>query len=198
MGNPREDFDEAVAFFVKVVAEVQPGQWSIAARGAQSVLEIAAQGSRPLTTTRDFLAVGASKEEINDTIRYFVRSRPIDAETAAGIQRRGREAIERLQGGDPSTIIADLAEQAIASVSTAPDDAIVGTQFGGMRLLAYLPTRTLELVTCGIEIADAIGSPTVPPEGVVEAVALLLYQVAIAGGKGPRLVKTIWTQVQLG
>lgn len=197
MGTPRSDFDEAVAFYVKVVSEVAPDQWSLPARGNQTVLEVAAQGSRPLTTTRDFLTAGAEIEEIHNTLGYFIRSKPIDAETAAGIQRRGKEALERLQGGDPGTIAADLAKQALDCVHAAEDDALVGTQFGGMRLLPYLPTRTMELVTCGVEVADAIGSSTIPADGPIEAVARLLSDVAIANRKGPLLVKVLWTQVQL-
>ena len=197
MGTPRSDFDEAVGFYVQVVSEVGPDQWSLPARGAQTVLEVAAQGSRPLTTTRDFVTAGAEVEEIHNTLGYFVRSKPIDAETAAGIQRRGKEALERLQGGEPAAIVADLAEQALAVVRDAHDDALVGTQFGGMRLLPYLPTRTLELLTCGVEVADAIGSSSVPPDGPVEAVAHLLSEIAIENRKGPLLVKVLWTQVQL-
>jgi hypothetical protein len=197
MGTPRSDFDEAVAFYVKVVSEVTPEQWSLPARGAQTVLQVAAQGSRPLTTTRDFLAAGAADEEIHNTVGYFVRSKPVDAETAAGIQRRGAEALERLQGGDPATIVADLADQVLGPVHAAADDALVGTQFGGMRLLPYLPTRTLELMTCGVEIAYAIGSTTVAPDGPVEAVAHLLSEIAIANHKGALLVRVLWTQVQL-
>ena len=197
MGTPRSDFDEAVSFYVQVVSEVGPDQWSLPARGTQTVLEVAAQGSRPLTTTRDFLTAGAAEEEIHNTLGYFIRNKPIDAETAAGIQRRGKEALERLQGGDPATIVADLAEQALACVNAADDDALVGTQFGGMRLLPYLPTRTMELVTCGVEVAAAIGSTTVPAEGPLASVAKVLSDIAIANGKGPLLVKVIWTQVQL-
>jgi hypothetical protein len=196
MGTPRSDFDEAVAYYVKVVSEVTPDQWDLPARGAQTVLQVAAQGSRPLTTTRDFLAAGGDVEEIHNTVGYFVRSKPVDAETAAGIQRRGAEALERLQGGDPATIVADLAEQVLGPVHGAADDAIVGTQFGGMRLIAYLPTRTLELMTCALEVAYAIGSETVPPDGPIESVAHLLSEIAIASRKGPLLVRVLWTQVQ--
>jgi hypothetical protein len=197
MGTPRSDFDEAVAYYVQVVSEVTSEQWELPARGTQTVLQVAAQGSRPLTTTRDFLAAGADGEEIHNTVGYFVRSKPVDAETAAGIQRRGAEALERLQGGDPATIVADLAEQVLGPVHAAADDAMVGTQFGGMRLLPYLPTRTLELMTCAVEIAHAIGSASVPPEGPVESVAHLLSEIAIANHKGALLVRVLWTQVQL-
>lgn len=114
MGTPRSDFDEAVAYYVQVLSEVTADQWQLPARGTQTVLQVAAQGSRPLTTTRDFLAAGADDEEIHNTVGYFVRSKPVDAETAAGIQRRGVEALERLQGGDPASIVADLAEQVLA------------------------------------------------------------------------------------
>jgi hypothetical protein len=197
MGTPRSDFDEAVAYYVKVVSEVTSDQWDLPARGTQSVLAVAAQGSRPLTTTRDFLAAGATIEEIHNTVGYFVRSKPVDAETAAGIQRRGAEALARLQGGDPATIVADLAAQVLEPVHAAPDDALVGTQFGGMRLLPYLPTRTLELMTCSVEIAHVIGSETLPPEGPIESTARLLSEIAIANHKGALLVRVLWTQVQL-
>jgi hypothetical protein len=197
MGTPRSDFDEAVAYYVKVVSEVTSDQWSSPARGTQTVLEVAAQGSRPLTTTRDFLAAGAQIEEIKDTVGYFVRAKPVDAETAAGIKRRGAEALERLQSGDPAVIVADLAAKVLEPVHHSPDDALVGTQFGGMRLLPYLPTRTLELMTCGVEIAYAIGSETVPPAGPIESAARLLSEVAIANHKGALLVRVLWEQVQL-
>ena len=197
MGTPREDFADAVSFYAKVISEVKPDQWSLPARGTQTVLEVGAQGSRPLTTTRDFVAAGADEEEIHETLGYFIRSKPVDAETAEGIQRRGREALERFQSGDPAPIVAKLAEEALAAVNAAPDDALVGTQFGGMRLLPYLPSRTMELVTCGVEVADAIGSSTVPSNGALESVARVLSDVAIARGRGPLLVKTIWTEVQM-
>jgi hypothetical protein len=198
MASPREDFSDAVAFFVNIVSEVKPDQWSIPARGERTVLDVVAQGSRPLTTTHEFLTAGAETEELASTLAYFIRTKPLDPSVTEGIQARGREALERLRGGDPATIVAALAEAALKRVGDAKDDELVGTQYGGMRLLSYLPTRTMELVTCGVEVADAIGSNTTPPAGPVESAAQLLCQVAIARGNGPRLVKAIWTQVQLG
>ena len=146
MGAPREEFADAVAFYVKVIGEIEPDQWALPARGTLTVLEVGVEGSRPLSTVRDFLAAGAEEEEIFETVGYYVRNKPVDAETAEGHERRGREALERFQSGDPAAVVTRLAEQALAGVNSAPDDALVGTQFGGMRLMRYLPTRTMELV----------------------------------------------------
>ena len=63
---------------------------------------------------------------------------------------------------------------------TAPD-LVVHTIVGGMRVAAYLPTRTFELASTG-SIAAATGIPVdLPPQAVEEAAALGAVSAAQRG-----------------
>jgi hypothetical protein len=61
----------------------------------------------------------------------------------------------------------------------------VTTVAGGMRLLAYLPTRTFELAVHGADIAAATGLPVTIPPAVLAEAAALAARTAVEAGQGP-------------
>lgn len=58
------------------------------------------------------------------------------------------------------------------------------TVFGGMRVAAYLPTRTFELCVHGLDIASAAGVPIDLPTAALEETCGLAVATAVRSGRG--------------
>ena len=58
------------------------------------------------------------------------------------------------------------------------------TTFGGMRVAAYLPTRTFELCVHGIDISTATGVPIDLPSAVLEEMCVLAAATSVRSGRG--------------
>ncbi|MFZ2515458.1 MAG: mycothiol maleylpyruvate isomerase, partial [Candidatus Lutibacillus vidarii] len=58
-------------------------------------------------------------------------------------------------------------------------DPLVRTALGGMRVSAYLSTRTIELVVHGGDLARAVGVPFEAPEEALTEVVAILGAVAV-------------------
>jgi hypothetical protein len=78
---------------------------------------------------------------------------------------------------------------ALAAIDWAGPGQVIATRYGSIQLGHYLRTRTLELVTHGIDLARAIGADdwSPPPEALADAIALL-GEVAADAGRGIELV----------
>jgi hypothetical protein len=188
----REEYEQAIEYYLRILDEVAPDQWAIPARGEVTVREVAAQGSRPLTTTREFISALGDKVELHGPLGYFIGTPPRDAVSLEASAQRGREALARFQVDNPAAVARRLANESLEVVRAAPDDAIAGTQLGGMYVIDYLPSRTMEITTCAAEIAEAIGSADMPSIEVQRAVTSLLCDVAIARGSGVKVIQMLW------
>ena len=82
----------------------------------------------------------------------------------------------------------DAVAAGAAAVSEADPYRRLRTPFGPMRLIDYLPTRTLELVVHGLDFAHAVDAHwDVPARPLGQAMALL-SEVARLTGKGQRFL----------
>jgi hypothetical protein len=190
----REEYEQSIEYYLKILDEVTADQWSIPVRGELTVREVAAQGSRPLTTTREFIGAPADKVELHGALGYFIGTPPRDAASLEASAQRGKEALARFQVDNLAAVARQLANESIEVVRAAPDNAIAGTQLGGMYVIDYLPSRTMELTTCAAEIAEAIGSAIMPSIEVQRAVTALLSEIAIARGSGVTLIRMLWVE----
>jgi hypothetical protein len=125
---------------------------------------------------------------------YFALARTVAADRLAAAHaasaRDARETV-RLLGDDPATVLGELAARATQALAAAGDDDVVGTPAGAMRVRDWIPTRTFELVTHGLDAAAAGGVPAgFAAEAVTEA-AVLAARIATAVGDGPVVLRAL-------
>lgn len=164
--------------------------WEATALGSWNVAELCGHMARCARNTADY-AHGPAGEgrPIPSAAAYYhvymeARERDPEAVDAAVAERARNE------------ITADLPEKfraaqaaALAAIDWAGPGQIIATRYGAIQLGHYLRTRTLELVTHGVDLARAIGADdwAPPPEALADAIALL-GEVAADTGRGVDLV----------
>jgi len=76
-------------------------------------------------------------------------------------------------------------------VEQSPDDAVVGTPWGGMRLIDYLPTRVFELSTHALDLAAALNVGNQLPEPAATVTWELIAQLARRGGRENDVLRAV-------
>jgi hypothetical protein len=84
-------------------------------------------------------------------------------------------------------------DQVTTKLGTVSDDTLVEIHqlVGGMRLDAWLPTRTFELAIHSLDIAAATGVPAGLPAAVLADATALAARIAVATGDGPTLLRAL-------
>lgn len=146
--------------------------------------------SRSLTTVIDYLETTAEHADIATPQEYYARVTPsalgLDP---ADVAERGRRAGRDL-GDDPAAAVAGLVAQALARVEAADDPLIQVIGGLGMRLRAYLPTRTFELAVHSLDIARAVDISFTLPPAVLEEALVLAARIA-AGRDGETVLMAL-------
>jgi uncharacterized protein (TIGR03083 family) len=151
--------------------------------------------SRALITVLTYVDQPAAADEIASPEEYYVLvSR--QSFDAAAIAERGRQAGAAL-GDDPAATVRDLVAQVRAKVRGTDPDALITTIAGGMRVRAYLPTRTFELAVHGLDIATATGVDPHFPAEVLDEATQLAARICVASGKGPTLLSALTGRLAL-
>lgn len=87
--------------------------------------------------------------------------------------QRGRDAGVAL-GPDPPAAVEDIRRRMTDLVADSPDDALVATPIGRMRLIDYLVARTFELTVHTCDLCATLGlDADVPPTAAAQAAALI-------------------------
>lgn len=184
--NVRDTFTAAAEFFVEVVARVPTERWDGPGLGVWSVRDLTGHASRALSTVREYLdAPGPPAQQLADAVEYFSAFSG-GPDLSEAIAERGRQAGAAL-GEDPAAAVAEEVRRAASSLAGHPDDRLVATRGGGMRLDAYLPTRTFELVVHTLDLAAATGVEAVPPTEALRATLHLAADLAVRRGQGARV-----------
>jgi len=179
-------FEEAAQAFVDLVAQVR-GDWERPGLGVWDLRSLVGHTARALVTATTYLERPAAREDLTSAAAYLAGSGSVDPELVA---ERGRRAGTDL-GDDPTGWVSAAAERAVARVREADPQALVETVNGGMRVGAYLPTRTFELVVHTADVAAALGlEPDVPPAALREAAELATH-VVLEQGRGQDLLLTL-------
>ena len=120
-----------------------------------------------------------------DQLRIFV-----------AVAERGRAAGFAL-GENPVGFVDGLVAR-VLPIADRPDNPLITTAAGGMRLTNYLPTRTFELVVHSLDIAAATGLPALEFGGqVLTEVIGLAAGAAVLQGRGPELLLALTGRSQL-
>src|SRR5438067_1453584 len=177
MHDPRQTFAQASGFFIAVAEHVRDDQWDDPGLGVWSVRDLVGHTSLAHTNVERDLAAPPSTRSVEDAVAFFEAGLAVPG-VEERVAQRGREAGVAL-GADPVSVVRGVADQASAIVAQLPDESILATSIGSMRLPSYLPTKTFELMVHTLDLAAAIGLKVEPPadalaESVEIAVALAL------------------------
>jgi len=182
--SPRTTFLSAAAAVADLVDTIPSTAWDGPGLGVWDLRALVGHTSRALVTVVTYLGQPAAAEEIATPQAYYALVARAGGADPAAVAERGRAAGAAL-GADPASAFRALIADATAALDRAGDDDLVTTVAGGMRLLAYLPTRTFELAVHGADIAAATGLPVTIPPAVLTEAAALAARTAVEIGQGP-------------
>ncbi|MBA3528807.1 MAG: maleylpyruvate isomerase N-terminal domain-containing protein [Propionibacteriaceae bacterium] len=180
---------DAVQTFADLIERIPPGQWTQPGLGDWDLQALVGHTSRAMVTVLTYLDQPAHTEDIPTPERYYssIADQQIDPDAVA---ERGRQAGDAL-GPDPAAAVRDLHHRVTARLQTASPDDLITTISGGMRLSAYLPARTFELVIHSLDIAAATGLPVALSTPVLKQAAALAARLAVELDHGPALLTAI-------
>jgi uncharacterized protein (TIGR03083 family) len=186
--SPRTTFLDAAEAVADLVDAIPPTTWDGPGLGVWDLRALVGHTSRALVTVVTYLGQPAAAQEVATPEAYFTtllaRAGGIDS---AAVAERGRAAGAAL-GDDPAAAFRALRAEVVAALDRAGDDDLMTTAAGGMRLVAYLPTRTFELAVHGADIAAATGLPVTFEPAVLAESAALAARVAVQLGRGPEVL----------
>ena len=173
-------------FVADLVVALPPEAWARPGLGEWTCRDLAGHTMRSITTVSTALASPVERVELQGPADYYAAVSTVDH---AAVAQRGREAAAAL-GEDPAGAVRAALAQARADLDAVPagGDPLVRTALGGMRLSAYLSTRTIELVIHGGDLSRAVGVPFHAPEEALTEVASVLAAVAVRRGLAPTLL----------
>ena len=168
------------------VARIPQDAWGGPGLGEWTLRDLVGHTSRSLVTVIDYLARPVAEEVVPSAAAYYtaISTGSFDAEA---VTERGRQAGRDL-GADPASRFHALVDEAVGVAEATDPDLVVHTIVGGMRVAAYLPTRTFELCVHGLDITAATGIPVDLPPAAVEEAAALGAVAAAHRGLGPDLL----------
>lgn len=180
----RTDYAEAVAWWLDVVARVGD-RWADPGLGEWDVRALVGHTSRSLVTVEEYLAAPADAIAVADAPGYVEATRAMLG--GPGVTERGIAAGAAL-GGEPEAALRELAARVLGLVDARTGAEPVTTLAGGMRLVDYLPTRTLELVVHGCDLATVLGLDARPPTGPASATLTTLATLAVRGDRSAPVI----------
>jgi uncharacterized protein (TIGR03083 family) len=187
-----ETWVTAARAFADLVEHVPADRWAGPGLGEWTLRDlvghICSAGLRTVVTT---LEHSVDTEDIPSPQEYYALATTVDpavyaAAVAASSDDARRTGAEL--GDDPATPVRLLVADAVATVLGAVPDMLVASAGGGMRLSAWLPTRTFELAVHSLDVARAIGRPAGLSAQVIGDAAALAARIATAIGHGPDVV----------
>ena len=183
----REAFGEAARAYADLVRSIPAASWDGPGLGEWSVRDLVGHTSRALITVETYLQQPAETEDVATPAGYLAALGQVDA---AAVAARGRDA-GRALGPDPLATIDALIERVLPLVDRE-DNPLITTAAGGMRLEAYLPTRSFELVVHSFDIAAAVSiDPPAYTDQLLSQVAAIAATAAVIRGFGPELLRAL-------
>lgn len=189
MSDEAETYLGAAETFADLVARIDPATLAGPGLGEWDLRALVGHTSRALITVLTYLDQPAETEAVASPEEYFVLALQQSVDPAA-IAERGRQAGEAL-GDDPAGAVADLVAQVRSKVAATDPNALITTIIGGMRVGAYLPTRTFELVVHGLDVATAAGLPVDFPSDALSESIQLAARISVINGRAPALLAAI-------
>lgn len=172
-------FSSAADFLVVVVDRIASPDWARPGLGSWDVRELVAHANRGMTTVEQYLTDPMDPASV-----------PADYATPESVAARARASVAAL-GDDPSATVRQTRDRVVPLIARTPMDAVVGSPFGHTSLGAYLPSRTAELTTHSIDIADALGIEVEVPGDALAETLRSVTNLAVAKGHGREVLRAL-------
>jgi uncharacterized protein (TIGR03083 family) len=184
-----DDYADAARTVTELVERIPPDAWDAPALGVWDLRSLVGHTSRAFVTVLTYLERPAVREDVPDAEGYYalLPSATGEGVDQGAVAQRGRDAGVAL-GEDPAAAFRHLADTAVAAARAADPDALIETIAGGLRVASYVPTRTVELVVHGQDIAAATGLDVAFSEATTAGVAALLARTGVRLGHGPAIL----------
>ncbi len=182
-GPIADEFISSAQWLVALAGRIEPGQWDRSGLGTWDVRSLLGHAARALVTVEEYIDRPAEQIDTPTALAYMVMAGTADP---SAIAARGVSAGTEL-GDDPETHVSDLVTRVSGIVTSASPTLLILTAGGGMTLETYLPTRTVELVIHGCDLAAAIGADFDPPIEAAASTARLLTEAHLATDRGVTL-----------
>jgi hypothetical protein len=92
---------------------------------------------------------------------------------------------------DPKSAVHATRDRVLEIVGSAGADAVVGTPFGSLPLITYLPTRTAELTIHTLDLAAAAGVAVDMNDTLVRETLGVLVGMAARKGRGTEVIRAL-------
>ncbi len=185
--DERRAFAEASGWFADLVTRVGD-RWEQPGLGEWDVRALVGHTTRALLTVETYLARGAAGVEVASAADYYHATS--DLARSSEVTQRGRDAGRDL-GPDPVAAVGLVVARVLPLLADKDGNELVGTVAGGMRLRDYLPTRVLELVVHGADLAAALGLPSAVPALAATSGLHLLADLAVADGSAGAVLRAL-------
>lgn len=186
---------DAAQAFLELVRQVPGPAWERPGLGIWTVRELVGHASTAISGVLKALdGPAADNELLTSPEAYFAHRRTLDpalyAAAAAAATASASPAADAL-GADPAAALQQLVQRLTDRLSEVRGDPLIRSAAGGMRLSAWLPTRTLELVVHSLDLAATIGLSARLPMTVAAETAAILGRLAVATGDGPTVLRAL-------
>ncbi|MDD7967568.1 maleylpyruvate isomerase N-terminal domain-containing protein [Actinomycetospora lemnae] len=187
-----EGYAEAAEAVTGLVERIPDDAWDGPGLGEWDLRALVGHTSRSFVTVLTYLDRPAETEDIDSPEGYYALLPSMTGEglDQAAVAQRGRDAGVAL-GDDPAAAFASLAERAVAAARAADPDMLIASIAGGLRVASYVPTRTIELVVHGNDIAAATGLDVTFSTHTTTQVATVLARTAVRLGHGGLLLRAL-------
>ena len=183
----REGYRGITDLFIDTVSRVGDTQWQQVGLGEWTVRELVGHTCRA--------TFGLIENSMDHPAERLDIERPVDfwkdmrtpADNAA-IAEDGRKAADAL-GDHPLEAVQTTADRVRAYIDRTPDDALITTRAGGIRLIDYLATRVFECTIHTLDLATAIQvAIELPAPAATIALQLLGERAQLRGHTIPLLL----------
>ena len=187
----------AAECFAALIDRVPSDVWDAPALGAWTVRDLVGHTAvGALSQVLTVLDRHAEAESIPSPEGYYAVAKSIDPSVYQAVvtasTERARSDGEAL-GDQPTHLVRAWLNQVNTKLERVDEDTIVEVHelVGGMRVGAWLPTRTFELAVHSIDVAAATGVPADLPTVVVADAAALAARIAVATGDGSLVLRAL-------
>lgn len=174
-----EEFTSSAQWLARLATEIPADAWDRLGLGVWDVRSLFGHAARAVLVVEEYLRRPAESVEVPSSVDYLLLAGRADP---AAIAARGVNAGADL-GDEPVAGVATMVERVLPIVARTPPDAVVATAVGGMTLESYLPTRTVELVVHGCDLAATVGLSSRAPAAAAASTARLLTEAHLRAGR---------------
>jgi hypothetical protein len=191
----RQSYLSAVHAFATLVDRMPDEAWDRPGLGVWTLRDLVGHTcSAGLLTVLDTVRKPAESETVLSPEGYFTIGRSLDPEVHAAAVAAGTEAARSegsALGPDPAATIRALVDEVTVALTQVLDDDLVLSAAGGMRLFAWLPTRTFEVVVHSLDLSAAAQVPVTIPDPALADAVVLSARIAAAVGTAPAVLRAL-------